>query len=189
MVFSGTNVKTGPGLIYVAPVGTTEPTTASAALPSAWRPVGYTEEGLTISYTMNTEPIEVAEEFDALRYDMVSREGTVSFQMAEVSRANLAAVLNAGAAAATSGSLEPPAPGSEVRIMIALDTNGSSSTANVAPTSPNARWVFRQVIQSDAVEIARQKSPNKALLTASFRMEKPASLQPFIVFPDTNGNV
>lgn len=187
--FSGTNVKTGPGLIYVAPVGTTEPTTASAALPSAWRPVGYTEEGVTISYAINNEPIEVAEEFDPIRYETTSREGSVSWSMAEVKRDNLALVLNKGANDGLSGSLEPPAPGSEVRVMIALDTAGSSATPNTAQSASGARWVFRQAIQAEAIEMARGKAPTKGLIPATFRLEKPAAAQPYIVFPDFNGNV
>lgn len=187
--FSGTNVKTGPGLIYVAPVGTSEPTTASAALPSAWRPIGYTEEGVTISYGINNEPIEVAEEFDPLRYETTSREGSVSFSMAEVKRDNLALVLNKGANDGLTGSIEPPAPGSEVRVMIALDTAGAPATPNTAPGTTNARWVFRQTLQAETIEMARGKAPSKALIPATFRLEKPASAQPYIAFPDANGNL
>lgn len=187
--FSSTNVKTGPGIIYVAPTGTTEPTTASAALPSAWRPIGYTEEGITISYGIENEAIEVAEELDAIRYETTGRSGSVSFSMAEVQRTNLALVLNKGANDGNTGSLEPPAPGAEVRVMIALDTAGTSSTANSAPGTSNARWIFRQAIQAETIEIGRGKSPDKALIPATFRLEKPASAQPFIVFPDTNGNL
>lgn len=189
MAFSGTPVKTAPGLIYVAPTGTTEPTTASAALPSAWRPVGYTEEGITISYGINNEPIEVAEEFDPLRYETTSREGSVAWSMAEVSRQNLALALNQGAAAASTGSLEPPAPGAELRVMIALDTGGTSTTANASQPTTGARWIFRQAIQAEAIEIGRSKAPDKALIPVNFRLEKPSGSQPFIVFPDANGNV
>lgn len=189
MAFSGTNVKTGPGLIYVAPVGTTEPTTASAALPSAWRPIGYTEDGVTINYGITNEPVEVAEEFDPLRYETTAREGSVAFSMAEVSRRNLLLVLNKGVDDATTGSIEPPAPGSEVRVMLALDSAGSSASPNTAPGSTNARWVWRQCIQAEAIEMQRAKAPGKALIPATFRLEKPSSLQPFIVFPDINGNV
>lgn len=187
--FSGTNVKTGPGLIYVAPLGTTEPTTATAALPSAWRPIGYTEEGVTISYEITNEPIEVAEEFDPVRHETTGRSGSVAFSMAEVSRQNLALVLNAGAAAANTGSIEPPDPGDEVRVMIALDSAGQADSANTAPGTTNARWVWRQCLQAETIEMGRGKAPNKALIPATFRLEKPAGAKPFIVYPDANGNV
>ena len=39
------NVHLGVGWLYVAPIGTTEPTTASAALDAAFDPIGYTEDG------------------------------------------------------------------------------------------------------------------------------------------------
>lgn len=189
MAFTGTPVKTGPGLIYVAPIGTTEPTTATAALPSAWRPVGYTEEGATISSGKTTEPIEVAEEFYPVRYDTTAEEGSVAFSMAEVSRQNLALALNAGADAATSGILESPAPGAEVRVMVVLDTAGSSASPNTAPGTTNARYIFRKCLQSEDIEMGRGKAPAKALIPATFRFEKPDGARPWGVYPDANGNV
>lgn len=189
MAFTGTPVKTEPGLIYVAPIGTTEPTTATAALPSAWRPVGYTEEGATVSNVRNIEEVPVAEEFYPVRYETTGAEGSVAFSMAEVSRQNLALALNQGANAASSGLLEPPAPGSEVRVMIAIDSAGTSSTANAAPGSTNARYIFRQCFQGGTIDMGFAKSPNKRLIPVTFNMEKPSGAQPWGVFPDANGNV
>lgn len=171
---TSSNVILGPGLLYVAPVGTTEPTNASTVLPSAnWREVGYTEDGTTFTYEITNEPIEVEEEFDPIFYRTTGRSGTVAFQMAEVTRQNLALAVNVGAAAPNNAaSLEPPSPNSEVRVMIALNTDDG------------ARWIWRQCLQASSIEIARKKAPDKALLPVEFRLEKPTGLQPWIVFPN-----
>lgn len=171
-------IQIGAGSLFVAPIGTTEPTTATATLPSAWRQVGYTEEGSTFSYNVSTEGIFVAEALDPLRIDSTKREGKVSFSMAEMTRSNLALALNAGAAAVQDGSsLEPPALGAEVRVMIALNTQGG------------ARWLFRRCFQGGEIAVDRKKSPDKALLPVEFQLELPTGAQPFIVFPTSAGYV
>ena len=67
------NVKLGAGRLYYAPLGTTEPTNCSTALPSAWIAVGYTENGTSIDTAITSEDIEVAEELDPI--DNVNTNG------------------------------------------------------------------------------------------------------------------
>lgn len=169
-------VQSGPGLLYVAPVGTTEPTTASAALPSAWREVGYTEDGNAFSYEITNEGLEVAEEFDVIRYNTTGRNASVTFQMAETTRANFALALNKGANEANDNTpLEPPDPGDEVRVMIVLNADSG------------ARWIYRQCLQAGTTEIANRKAPQKRLIAVTFRLEKPTGLAPFRVIPTGTG--
>ncbi|MFN2166827.1 MAG: hypothetical protein ACK2U9_11275 [Anaerolineae bacterium] len=59
---------------------------ASTALPSAWRAVGYTEDGTTITTELTNEEIEVAEEYDPVLYVMTKRKVMLSVQMAEATR-------------------------------------------------------------------------------------------------------
>lgn len=171
-----THIDLGPGLFYVAPIGTAEPTSSSAALPSAWRAVGYTEEGTTFNFEYTNEPIEVAEEFYPVSYRTTAVQGSVSLALAEVTRQNLALALNAGAAAADDAtSLEPPDPGAEVRVMGILDTES------------DARWIFRQMFQSGNIEMNRRKAPDKALIPVEFRLEKPTGSAPWKVYPNAAG--
>lgn len=165
------NVLIGPGDLYVAPIGTAEPASATATLNAAFRLVGYTEEGTSFSYEITTEDINVAEEFDPVRIETTARAGMVSFQMAEATRQNLALAVNSGADAATSGTLEPPDPGTEVRVMILLQTE------------EGARWLWRRCLQAGSIEIQRNKAPQKALLPVEFKLEKPTGAKPFIVWP------
>lgn len=74
---SSSELAIDPGLLYVAPIGTTEPTAstdlAAASLPSAWREVGYTEDGSVFKYDVKSEKIEVAEELDPIQSVITGR--------------------------------------------------------------------------------------------------------------------
>lgn len=178
---SSTNIALGAGRLYVAPLGTTEPTTASTALPSAWRVVGYTEDGTSISYEQSNEAIEVAEEVDPVLYVLASRMTKLTVQLAEITRRNLALAMGVGANEANDDTtLEPPAPGDEVAVMIVWDSDETASASN-------RRWLFRQAKANGALEMQRNKAPNKALMPVEWNLEKPASDEPFIVFPNASG--
>lgn len=173
---TSSNITLGAGLLYAAPIGTTEPASSSATLPSAWRALGYTEEGSTFTEERSNEGIDVAEEFYPVRYATTSISNAIAFAMAETTRQNLALSTNQGAAAANDATaLEPPAPGSEVRVMLVLDTQDA------------ARWIFRQCFNGGTVEIVNRKAPDKRLLAVEFRLEKPTSNQPWKVYPNASG--
>jgi hypothetical protein len=175
------NISLGAGRIYVATLGTAEPTDNSTALPSAWVPIGYTEEGTTVSVELNNEAIEVAEEIDPVLYVLSSRSATLSVSMAEITRRSLALSMGAGAGAANDDTaFEPPEPGAEVAVAIVWD---SDETAG----ADNRRWLFRQAKVNGSVEMQRNKAPNKALLPVEFNLEKPAGLATFKVFPNASG--
>lgn len=176
------NISLGAGRLYVAPLGTDEPTVASAALPSAWRAVGYTEDGTTITTELTNEEIEVAEEYDPVLYMMTKRKIMVAVQMAEATRRNLALALGVGANEANDGtSFEPPNPGDETGFMLVWDSEDDATNGD------NIRWLFRKCKISGSIETSRNKAPNKALLPIEVNVEKPSNLAPFKVFPNSSG--
>jgi hypothetical protein len=178
------NISLGAGRLYVAPIGTAEPADASTALPSAWRAVGYTEDGTTIQTEISNEEIEVAEELDPVLYVTNKRTNMVSVQMAEMSRRNLALALGLGASADNDGTyLEPPDPGDEDRFMLAWDSEDDATSGT------NIRWLFRKCLVGGTIETQRNKAPNKALLPIEINVEKPEGLKPFKVFPNSAGRV
>lgn len=178
MAEDSSQVQAGPGLLYVAPIGTAEPTSATGTLDPAFRQVGYTKEGTTIKYTITSSKIEVAEEFDPVRYQTTAREGSVEFALAQASISNLVLALNQGVVANDNAlSVEPPAVGAEVRVMIVLDTE------------LGARWVFRQCLNASDLSIARKKAPDYATISCQFMLEKPTGKQPFIAFRNSNGEI
>ncbi len=74
-----TKIRVGPGILYIAPVGSTEPVDLTTAWNVAWVPLGYTEEGHAFSASPSFEPVEVAEEIDPIRYEPTGREMGVEF--------------------------------------------------------------------------------------------------------------
>lgn len=176
------NISLGAGRLYVAPLGTSEPTDASTALPSAWRAVGYTEDGTTITTELTNEEIEVAEEYDPVLYVMTKRKVMLSVQMAEATRRNLALALGVGANESSDGtSFEPPDPGDEVAVMYVWDSEDDATSGT------NIRWLFRKCKISGSIETSRNKAPNKALLPVEINVEKPSGSAPFKVFPNASG--
>lgn len=177
------NISLGAGRLWVAAIGTAEPTSGSALLPSAdWRAVGYTEDGTTVTFTLNNEEIEVAEEFDPVLYVNNKRTTMLKVQLAEATRRNLSLVLGGLATAGTLGAYEPPNPGDEVAFMAVWDSEDSAQG-----NADNIRWLFRSCKSGGTIETQRNKAPNKALLPIEVNVQKPVDLAPFKVWPNSSG--
>lgn len=180
---STTEVRVDVGTLYVAAIGTTEPTASSdlSALPSAWREVGYTEDGSVFKYDIKSEDIEVAEELDPIRSIITSRTGMLEFKMAQASRRNLALALNVGASEANDATvLEPPDPEDMVRCMLLHVSNDDQAVRGT---------LFRQCFNVGGLELDFAKAPKKLLLPVSFKVEKPTGSAPFKVFPNASGHI
>lgn len=177
------SVHLGPGRLYYAPLGTAEPTNASAALPSAWKVVGYTEEGTQVETEITSEAVEVAEELDPIRFVQTRRANRLSFSMVEMTVGRLALSLGAGATTTDDGTaFEFPDPDALVSVMFvwdSLDTPGALSR----------RWLFRQCSPSGTISIPRRKAPDKALIPVTFNVEKPSTAKPVKIFPDATGRI
>jgi hypothetical protein len=179
-------VLTDPGMLWLAVLATSAPTNTVAGSvftddpAAAWVPLGATEEGSTLSYETSVEPITVAEFFDPIRWSTVSREGKIAFNLANYTLSNYNRAMNGGVAAltATSGTgatslftVEPVAPGNEVRCMVLWES-----------TDRTLRLMLRQTIQGGAIESAFKKAPALAVIPCTFNMEVPTAAQPFIMW-------
>lgn len=170
------NVLTDPGMLWIAALGTADPTnTVTGGVftddpPVAYIPLGATEDGSTFSYQTSVEPIRVAEFFDPIKYATTERSGNVAFNLANYTLSNyrralnggVAALVPTGAAGAELTTLTPPAPGSEVRAMILWES-----------TDKTLRALFRQTIQGGEVQSAFKKAPDKAVIPCTFNLEMP----------------
>ena len=175
------NIELGAGRLYYAPLGTAEPVSCSAVLPSAWQVVGYTETGSDVSFQYTVSDINVAEELYPVLVTPTTATGVVKFDMAEPTRRRLALAFGAGAGYLDDAeSFEPPALGAQVAVMMVWDSLD-------VPSALNVRWVFRQLYPAGTIDIKNQKAPNKKLVPVEMRMIKPNAAQPFIVFPNSAG--
>lgn len=175
------NIALGAGRLYYAPLGTTEPTDSSTALPVAWKVIGYTEDGSSISFGIETAEIEVAEELYPVGNFQTKASASVKFQMAEATKSRLALALGAGAAVTDDTTpWEPPALGAQVPIMMAWDKMDT-------PTAANVRILFRSCLPTGTIEIKRGKAPNKSLIPVEMKLAISGTSAPFKVFPGTGG--
>lgn len=181
------NVLIGPGRLWVAPVGTTTPTSASAALDAEFWPIGYTEEGTTVTIEATAEEIMVAEELDPVRYVNSARSITIELAMVEMTRKRLALSTGLGGAYVDSAA-----------VINAFDITTDENTPvslvwdseeTAAGNSQNVRWVFPKAYQTGAVSVARQKAPAKSTLPVEFKVAKLTGSQLYYVFPNADGNI
>jgi hypothetical protein len=156
--FDPTHIKIGPGTLYAAPLGSVEPTSVTGAWDAAWLELGYTDAGSTFTFGPTTADVTVEEEYYPVDVAIVSYTGDLTFALAETTRQNLAFALNAGigpsvvaASQGTNGDgsvwQEPPAPGTEQRVMLGWDAlpKGDTSPAGV---DPFARLIIRKALQT-----------------------------------------
>ena len=166
-------IRTGPGLIYYAPLGTAIPTlTAAASLISgtwtAWLQVGATEDGLTFSTSTSTEDIRVAESQNVIRTVTTEKTSTVAFNMAYMSdlhwklAENGGTIVTTGTGATKLNTYVPPLLGSEVRQML-----GFVSLDN------DEAFVWPQVFNGGGFETARAAIATKHGLPVTFNVELP----------------
>lgn len=193
--FDTTHIKIGPGTLYAAPLGTTEPTAVTGAWPGGWQPLGFTDQGSSFAFGPTVAPVEVEELFWPVRQAITAYSGKMTFVLAETTRQNLALALNAGIGSATvassqgvngDGSVwqEPPAQGSEVRVMLGWDSIPEAGTDS---TDPYNRIIVRQVIQTGMVTTVHRKGNNKSMFACEFALEFPfTNLQPFRFIDEPN---
>jgi hypothetical protein len=179
--FHGENVNIGPGLLWVAAVGATEPdgvhggpdalqptTTGTDFDESEWVPLGFTAEGSTFSYAIDSSPIEVAESLLPIRTMTTAVTMTMAFALAEITAYNIQVALNGGSTVPVPGQgndyieFVPPRAGQEVRVALGWDRDDGLE-----------RMILRQCIQTGSVDVARQKAPNLSTLPVTFTVEVP----------------
>lgn len=180
------NVDLGPGRLWVAPLGTTEPTSASTALDAAFWAIGYTEDGTEIQTNITNEAVTVAEELDPVSNEITGRETQLAVQMAEMTRKRLYLALGGGAGLVDNANpLTPPAPAAVVPVILVWDSEETATGNN-----QNRRYIFHSCTPSGTITTARRKAPQKALLSVTFKCAiTTAAGAPFTVRPNASGQV
>jgi len=166
-------ISLGPGYLYIAVLGTTEPTdltTPWASVSANWIHLGYTTEGSTFTYTPSAESVVVAEELDPVARALTGREFKMEFALAQLTATNLKVAMNGGTITAGSGivTFEPPDLGEELRTMLGWESEDHQE-----------RWVLRRCLQTGASSIGRRKGADRAAIGVSFDLEKPSGAKPF----------
>jgi hypothetical protein len=89
-------IISGPGLIYIAPLGSTLPTlTFPLVFPAGWFAVGYTDAGVDVIYTPTIKEIYVDEEAAVVGDILEKEKFVIQAHLAEVNLPNLQAAISA----------------------------------------------------------------------------------------------
>lgn len=170
-----TAVRIGPGILKIAPLGSTEPDDLATAWDAAFVDLGYTEEGSSFVFENTFEDVMVAEELEPVEILQTTRQITVNFAAAELTATNIQRAFNGGEVVTALGvvTFEPPDAGDYTPVMIGWESDDGLE-----------RWVFRRCIQVGNVEIARRKAPAKAQVPMSFRCTKPEGVASFVFIHD-----
>lgn len=178
------NVKLGPGRLWIAPLGTAEPASATAVLPSAWWALGYTETGTELQFNRTTSAVMVAEEFDSIDEVNVSRDILLNVEIAERTKKRLLLVHGGGAAGVDDATaFELPDPETNTGFMAVWD----SDKADV-PSASNRRRLLRLCKPTGSVTESQARAPQKQTVKASFKVLQPSGvgLTPIKFYPSVN---
>jgi hypothetical protein len=168
-------IKSGPGIIRYAPLGTTIPTMTAAASKvvatpawTSWVDPGATEGGLTYSEATSTSPLRVAESLYPVRTVTTEKSGSVAVTLSQISDLNWKLAMNGGtititgAGATKLSAYVPPLMGAEVRVMLAFVSADDEEVI-----------VWPQVFNTGTVETARGTLETMATLPLDFSVELP----------------
>ncbi|GAA2516671.1 hypothetical protein [Winogradskya humida] len=167
-------IKTGPGVIRWAPLGTPFPTVSVVnsklvmTWGALWLPVGGTDAGLTYSESTDTEEIRVAESPYPIRVEITGKAGSVNFEMNQISDVNWKLAMNGGTITVTGSAgtklseYIPPLMGQETNVMLGFQSRDDEEGL-----------LWPQVFNTGSVETARADTATKAGLPAEFAVQLP----------------
>lgn len=178
---STAEVAVDVGILYAAPIGTTEPASATAVLDTAWREVGYTEDGSKFTTTVDAQEVTVEELLDPVKYVNVKRTSKLAFVMAQSTARNLLLALNQGAAGGATAEqiIQPVAGAAEVRVMLLWESEATGAS--------RSRLLCRQAYNVGNLEMNLQQAPDKHKIPVEFNLEKPTSAAAFAFFTNAAG--
>jgi hypothetical protein len=158
-------VDIGPGLLYIAPLGTTEPTGLDADdWGDDWVELGYTDKGSTFKVAPTVDDVRVAEERDPVQEVISSVKSTLSMDLAQITAWHLAVALGGGTITTASGltTFEPPDAGTEGEVMLGWRS-----------VNADEAMLWRRCKPNGALNIERTSGATKALIPVEFGLLVP----------------
>jgi len=151
---SVTNLIQGPGKLYLAAFGATEPADIDVGtVPDVdWTDVGYTKDGVELAIEQEYSELEVDQLVDVPGRRLILRDLKVTTNLAEATLANLKLAMGGGTEDTGVGfeSFEPLTPSGEPSY-IALIIDG------LAPNGLVRRVIIRKSLQIGSIEFAYAK--------------------------------
>lgn len=157
MGVTASNFLAGPGALWIAAYGATEPADSnisSTFSASGWTDIGGTQDGVTVSFEREFFELEADQIVDVPESRETKRVATVKTNMAEVTLTNLKYALGSGTvtASASYSTFEPDDVGASQ-----APTYWALCFVGKAPGLFNRRAFFRKCLSVESVESAYKK--------------------------------
>lgn len=185
MAIDTTNLIAGPGTLWTALFGATEPvdsTINAAYSASAFTDVGATQDGVTLDVQREFFSLEVDQTVDIPGRRLTSRDLQIKTNLAEPTLTNFGVVLNGGTvtASASYSTYDP-----DDTTAATQPTYRAVMFEGWAPRGFRRRVIARKVLSIDAVGVAYQKA-GQTLFPVTFGCHYVSpSIKPFRVIDQT----
>lgn len=151
-------VVAGNGTVRVAPVGTTEPTTPTAAPSAAWLDLGFvTEDGVTFTDSKDIEDVLAWQSFYPVRKIITGKEATLAFSLREWDERTIPLAFGGGSVTNPSAGVwryAPPAPGTlDLRAMMIDWQDGSKNYRLIVPRGLVVEEVETNLTRTGSAEL------------------------------------
>lgn len=153
----------GPGTLYNAPFGTTEPadsavnTAPPATGAAAWTNVGFTSGGIQLVIDQTYAELDADQIVDSPGRRITKREITVGTQLAQPTLENLALVMNGGTVTTATGGFKTFDPATAISATqptyTALILDGWTPEGN----GFNRRFIGRRALSTDKITVDYKK--------------------------------
>lgn len=185
MGVTAANLIAGPGTLYIADFGTTEPadsTISSTLSASGWADVGGTQDGVTLNITQEYFDLEVDQIVDVPSRRQVKRDLRIVTNLAEPTLANLKIALNGGTvtASASYATYDPDDVGASQ-----APTFRAAIFEGIAPGGLRRRVIVRKVLSVEGVEAAYKKGEQTLFPVTLAANYVTSAIKPFRVVDQT----
>lgn len=185
MPVTASNFLAGPGALWYAPFGTTEPADSnisSSFAASGWTDIGGTQDGVTMSWENEFFELECDQIVDIPESRQVKRALKVKTNMAETTLTNLKTALNGGTitASASYQTFDPDDIGASQS-----PTYWALCFVGKAPGGFNRRVFCRKSLSTESVEMSYKKG-TQTLIPVTFTIHYVTSvIKPFRIVDQT----
>lgn len=171
-------VRLGPGVIFFATdLAAAEPDDLATPWGTGWTQAGPTQNGNEVTYTVNTDPVRIAERLQELKNVVTSTEMVMAFDLAETTARNMQRALNGGTIATAAGvtTFEPPLVPGETRIKIGWESDDGLE-----------RYLFRKAFNVGGLTLTHRPGADYGVIPMQFRIEAPGgTIRPWSYIADT----
>lgn len=148
----------GRAYMYLAAVGTTQPSDTTTALDAGWAPVGlFTQDSLSFSTEPQFEEVQSHQSDYPVRRFQTGDAATVSVDLQEFNEDNLVSVFGGGAVTDEGGGIykyTAPTLGSRAEVAVVIEAIDGTK---------RQRWVFPRCLQVEGVDISLNKTQEARL--------------------------